>query len=348
MLRSWKRAILSISAFCVAWGIAAFAPMPYGLLDSQGWVCPRRTICAGDWLSIVLLAVSRTSAYFCYPLMMLVFLSKANNLRTLFMHSPLVLVVPLYDLHEMHTFCGRVVELLVIVHSVCHMVRWGLQGEFHFLWSNVTGRSGAIALLVTPLIAWPMSWAIFKKTEIEVSTNGSDGRGGFEKKLMPNPFCLSWEVRKALHYLSIAWGICIVLHAPKTHIGYLVGIPVFMYIADYIYGFFWRTYQIAQPTFTRIECATQLVFKHPPGFQSDGTGYVMICIPWLNVGRGLRHQWHPFSLFAHPTLADHSCVCIAVHAPSKFGEGDWTKALHRAITASTHRPVFIAGPFAAP
>eukprot|EP00984_Skeletonema_dohrnii_P018151 scaffold8410_cov77-Skeletonema_dohrnii-CCMP3373.AAC.1 len=81
-------------------------PPPYGLMmtsaevaevgvasgcedDMERCICPRETICATDTLSIILLALARCSAFFDYPLYMMLFLSKAHNLnnhlrRTLF------------------------------------------------------------------------------------------------------------------------------------------------------------------------------------------------------------------------------------------------------------------------
>ena len=79
-------------------------PPPYGLMmtstevaevgvapgcddDMQRCVCPRKTICATDKLSLILLALARCFAFFDYPLYMMLFLSKAHNLNN---HSPYV------------------------------------------------------------------------------------------------------------------------------------------------------------------------------------------------------------------------------------------------------------------
>ncbi len=61
-----------------------------------------------------------------------------------------------------------------------------------------------------------------------------------------------------------------------------------------------------------------------------------MCIPWV-----ARGEWHPFSLFPHPTKRGHSCVCMAL-------AGDWTRELHDAVRRPTRRPVWISGPFASP
>ena len=268
-------------------------------------------VCAEDWWSLALLGISRSSAYFCYPLMMMLFLSKANNLRTFLQRTPLSMFVPFYDLHHIHTVAGAIVGTDVMIHGTAHIIRWALQGNASFLWTTHTGRSGFIALIITPLITWPMLYPSIKKQ-------------------------LSWEWRKGLHYLSIVWGFCAMFHAPQMHIIYLMGIPVCVYLLDYLVGVFWRSYLVESSTFKRLECGTELSFEHPPGFTSDGTGYVMVCVPWIS-----KYQWHAFSLFAHPSKPNHSCVCMNVN-------GDWTKELHDSVHLPTTRPVWIAGPFASP
>jgi len=42
---------------------------------------------------------------------------------------------------------------------------------------------------------------------------------------------ISFEWRKLLHYLCIVWGVALMFHAPQR-IFWLVGIPVFVYVAD--------------------------------------------------------------------------------------------------------------------
>jgi len=279
--------------------------------DEEG--CPRVTICADNWWLQVLLAVSRLSAYFCYPLMMLLFISKANNLRTILYRTPISLFVPLYDLHQIHVFCGEVVNTSVLIHSFCHLLRWGLQRDMHLIWEHVTGITGTICLLLTPLIMWPMTWKYLKSK-------------------------MKWEIRKSLHYLSILWGIIILFHAHKMQIRYVMGAPLLLYFVDWTYGFFCRTFLVDKDvTFTRLECGVELTFKHPRGFNpEESTGYILVCIPWIN-----KWEWHPFSFFAHPTKPGHSCVCICKH-------GDWTTALHNKDKVPTTRPIFVAGPYVSP
>ena len=309
----WVYVLMGVSTACVVWiVIRTFAPKPVGSLNSDGWVCSRNTVCAEEWWALLLLAISRLAAYFCYPLMMLLFLSKTNNLRTLLIRTPISLFVPLYDFHQIHVFCGNIVGVGVLIHGICHMLRWGLQGRIDFIWKHATGITGAICFVLTPLIVWPMA-VIFLKSS------------------------LSWEIRKGLHYLAVMWGITIMFHAPKMQIIYLMGVPVILYLLDWIYGFFARTYFVDKAvSFTRLDCGVELTFKHPVGFKTCGAGYIMVCIPWTN-----KWEWHAFSLYAHPSEPNHSCICMSMH-------GDWTKALHDVVKVPTTRPVFVAGPYASP
>mmetsp|Transcript_27804 Transcript_27804/g.94895 ORF Transcript_27804/g.94895 Transcript_27804/m.94895 type:complete len:706 (+) Transcript_27804:156-2273(+) len=309
---AWLKVLMGCSLFCLVWiAVTTFSPKPVGLLEGGSKICPRETVCAENWYSIALLAVSRSTAYFNYPLMMILFLSKTNNLRTMLMRTPVSLFVPLYDLHEMHVFAGKLVCAAMSVHGVCHTIRWAINGDARLLYASQTGRSGVIALLCTPLIALPMWLPRLKKY-------------------------VSWEWRKGLHYLSVAWGVGILWHAPAMHIAWLMGVPVVAYLADWLYGSLGRTYLIERSRFERLENGVELSFAHPPGYRTDGTGYVMVCVPWVS-----PYQWHAFSVFPHPSEPETSCVCMCV-------TGGWTRALHEAVQRPTTRPVWVAGPYASP
>jgi hypothetical protein len=47
--------------------------------------------------------------------------------------------------------------------------------------------------------------------------------------------------------------------------------------------------------------------------------YVYLCLPWVS-----KSEWHAFSIVMHPTLPNHSCVCMA-------SLGDWTKSVHKKV-----------------
>ena len=242
---------------------------------------------------------------------MLLFLSKAHNLRGVLQRSYVSEFLPLDDMHRIHTFAGKVMGFEVFSHSFWHMLRWGLAGDIRLLWTHVTGITGLISLLVTPLIVWPMLFSTLRKK-------------------------IPFEWRKAAHYLSIVWGVAICFHAPKRYIGYIMGSAVGVYALDWLYGWCFQIHRAETVRFTRLGTAVELVWEHPKGFRSDGAGYVYICLPWIS-----KAEWHAFSLVKHPTLPNHSCVCMAA-------AGDWTKAVHVALAKPCARPAWIYGPFPSP
>lgn len=170
---SWRTFLLMCCFASLAWIlVTTFAPTPWGLLvfdapnstaASRATVCPRDTVCAEEWYTLLLLGVSRSSAYFTYPLMMLLYLSKTNHLRTVLQGTFLSLYFPFHNLHDLHTAAGRAVAVDVTVHAACHIARWASQGNVSMLWTRVTGMTGFISICATPLVALPMAWPRLKK-----------------------------------------------------------------------------------------------------------------------------------------------------------------------------------------
>lgn len=167
--------LLILSTCTFAWcAFQIIAPPPFGI--NTGWassasgaecigpdfepmpvcICPRETTCIKDIKSLVFLAFARLSAYFDYPLYVMLFLSKAHNLRGILHRTFLREFLPLDDLHSLHVFAGKVVAIEVFWHSFWHLLRWGLAGDLRLLWQHSTGISGLISLILTPLITWPM------------------------------------------------------------------------------------------------------------------------------------------------------------------------------------------------
>ena len=321
--------LLILSTCTFAWcAFQIIAPPPFGI--NTGWassasgaecigpdfepmpvcICPRETTCIKDVKSLVFLAFARLSAYFDYPLYVMLFLSKAHNLRGILHRTFLREFLPLDDLHSLHVFAGKVVAIEVFWHSFWHLLRWGLAGDLRLLWQHSTGISGLISLILTPLITWPM---LFTRLKVAID----------------------FTTRKALHYLSMVWVISICFHAPASWIRYIMGIAAGIYACDWLYGFA-KLYHATTLMFTRIGGAVEIVWEHPPDFNLDGGGYVYVCLPWIS-----RMEWHAFSLIPHPSKPNHSCVCMAA-------VGDWTKKVHSALARPSSRPGWIYGPFPSP
>ena len=79
-----------------------------------------------------------------------------------------------------------------------------------------------------------------------------------------------------MHYLALPYALALALHAPAAHVAWLVGIPVVVYAMDFAYGLLGRTFLVPTSRFTRMDAGVDLTFKHPKGFDSDGTGYVQV------------------------------------------------------------------------
>ena len=58
-----------------------------------------------------------------------------------------------------------------------------------------------------------------------------------------------------------------------------------------------------------------------------------INLPWIS-----KIEWHAFSLYKHPTLHNHSSVCVAK-------VGDWSKELHSKVSMQACRLGWVYGPF---
>jgi len=221
-------------------------------------ICPRETICATDTLSIILLALARCSAYFDYPLYMMMFLSKCHNINNICRRTVLREWIDFADIHKVHKIFGIVVGIETMFHSFFHMLRWGLNSDISLLWTTSTGITGTIAAIITPLICWPMVVPAIKER-------------------------LAFEVRKGLHFLAIVWAVGLLFHAP-SRIYYLIGIPALIYLVDYLFGYFVRNSLIENAYFERYgEKGVALHFQNPHNWEKmPKTSYVYIMCPWIS------------------------------------------------------------------
>ncbi len=277
-------------------------------------VCPRNTICATSTRDMVFLGLARGSAYFDYPFYMLMFLSKANNLRNYLQSTMLSIYISFHESHDLHRLGGTIIGYEVCWHTFWHALRWSLNGQLkNFLFGTQTGITGFICFLLTFAIVWPMKSEYIKEK-------------------------LCFETRKMLHMLSWLWGLCIIFHAPATHIAIIMGLCVSIYVADFIYGCFLRTFFIETSSFTRLEGAVEFSFIAPKSMNMTDfrAGYIYLCIPWIS-----PTQWHAFSVYKSDDNSNRICACIAKN-------GSWTKALHKAVAKPTMRPCWAYGPFISP
>ncbi len=142
------------------------AKMPWsnGCIGVETCICPRETICADDLLSMIFLTIARASAWFDYPLYMLLFLSKCANLNNFLQTTAARVWINFSDSHKVHSIFGCIVAIETTSHSFFHLLRWARRSnDIQLLWTTKTGITGLIAFSLTPLIALPMAVPYLKK-----------------------------------------------------------------------------------------------------------------------------------------------------------------------------------------
>ena len=181
----------------------------------------KRAVVAKDRASMIFLGISRISAFTLYPPMILIFMTKCKATINFLMKTPVSLFM-VDDQHELHAFCGRYIAIDVWIHTIFHCLRWGIQGNINLLWTNQTGLSGLIVVLACPLITFPM----FINT-IRLS--------------------MTYEVRKALHYLFYLFAIGMCFHNKTSAFpngGFnqvVMGFCIVYYTLDALYVMFFMT-----------------------------------------------------------------------------------------------------------
>eukprot|EP00581_Thalassiosira_minuscula_P014928 CAMPEP_0183730492 /NCGR_PEP_ID=MMETSP0737-20130205/32987_1 /TAXON_ID=385413 /ORGANISM="Thalassiosira miniscula, Strain CCMP1093" /LENGTH=858 /DNA_ID=CAMNT_0025963009 /DNA_START=206 /DNA_END=2782 /DNA_ORIENTATION=- len=291
--------------------VIATMPWSNGCKGLRSCICPRETICADDLGSMIFLTISRSTAWFNYPLYMLLFMSKAKNLNNFLQKTALRCWINFSDYHHVHSLFGIIVGIESTSHSFFHILRWARRNnDIQLLWTSSTGITGLTAIILCPFIVLPMTVPYLKRR-------------------------MSFEWRKGLHYFSIVWCAALMCHAPER-IFWLIGIPVFIYSADKMVEIFFRTHLVESAHFQRLGDTSCIIsFENPPGFGKQNSAYVYLMLPWIS-----KCQFHAFTVFPC-TKPNHSSICI-------HKCGDWTQKLMNAISTPAHKPAFIVGPFLSP
>jgi len=277
----------------------------------QTCICPRSTICADDLVGMIFLTIARASAWFDYPLYMLLFLSKANNLNQALQKTSLRVFINFSEYHNVHSLFGVIVALESTSHAFFHILRWARrQNDIQLLWTTQTGITGMIAYLFIPIIVLPMTLPFLKKR-------------------------MTFEWRKFLHYFSILWAVALMYHAPQR-IFWMIGAPLFIYVADKLVEGMLKTHLIESCHFQRLGDTSCLIeFENPAGFGKQNSAYIYLMLPWIS-----KFQYHAFTIFPS-SKPNHSSICI-------YNSGDWTGKLLKNITVPAHKPAFVVGPFLSP
>jgi hypothetical protein len=92
-----------------------------------------------------------------------------------------------------------------------------------------------------------------------------------------NPPLLIQALPSGLHYLSIAWGVALMYHAPNR-IFWLIGAPLFVYLVDKVVEIFSRTFLIESAAFERLgDSICVITFENPPSFGKQNSK-LSICV----------------------------------------------------------------------
>jgi len=277
-----------------------------------GFLCVRDTICTDNHTSLMLLVVSRLTAYAMYPCLIFVFMSKCRICERVLSESWLSLWTAFEAQHGLHIFAGHCIHALAWLHSIFHLARWAHDRRLDFLWGHQTGRTGLVAWVACALVAGPMGLAALRRR-------------------------VPFEVRKTLHWcLSLVFAAGVIWHAPATNLAYVMATVTIVYLLDWLLFQRLCTFKVKTSCFTRYETGVQLRFKNPPGMPLYEGGYVNLNVPFVS-----KFQWHPFSTFPDPQDSTWTCISIAA-------AGGWTRKLHAVTERETHRSVWVQGQFPSP
>jgi len=119
----------------------------------------------------------------------------------------------------------------------------------------------------------------------------------------------------------------------------VLGSCIVLYTLDAAYVFLFMTEKIETTRFYVLSSGVRIsmpVSKHFLNRASSRASFGYLNIPWIN-----DKQWHPFSLFQDPKDPCTQQMFL-------MKAGDWTRAVHAALSRDTTRPCWIQGPFPSP
>jgi ferric-chelate reductase len=275
-----------------------------------------RAVVSETSFQLFLTGLARFSAFFMYPPIVVTFWVKFRAIQGIIDRTPLMSYC-FSDTHRLHEYCGWIIFYASAIHTIAHLIRWGLQGNLYLLFHHFSGITGFIVVISTLAIVIPMTW--LKRW-------------------------IRFEVRKYVHYLFWVFCMAMTFHAPLwalPNAGFCAIIfPTIMilYFLDASYVKLFMTEKITTVKYETLSSGVQLTMPVSERFQkslnSGGYGYVMF--DWID-----RNQWHAFSFYQDPL--DKECRRIFIAKA-----GDWTNKVHSKMDRNTVRPVWLSGPFPSP
>lgn len=238
-------------------------------------VCPKATLCSEGWGEILLLMLSRFTAFAMYVSMFLTFLSKCHATMHFLSATYVAYLYPMEYLHTAHKSNGFAFCAFAALHTLGHLIRWGMRNEMHLLVQTAPGLSGLVAMLLMLLVVVPMATPAIKKR-------------------------VSFEFRFNLHWLLLPMAFALCWHSPRVLI--LTLIAVGLWALDYTYVLVFRTFRLDVVELTRLpDGGVQMLFHNPTGFEPHAGEFIKVKFPWLEQG---GDEWHPFSFYMREATAE--------------------------------------------
>lgn len=174
-----------------------------------------RPIVANNTFEWICLAIARATAFAMYPDIFIMFASKCRATLAFLSTTPVGMFL-FRDMHDVHAYCGRFVAYMIVIHTIFHLIRWGIAGNLNLLFKSAAGITGFIVVYFTPfIIAMMVSDTLRSK--------------------------IRFEIRKGLHYLFYIFAIALVWHVPTSalpwggYIKYVMLISIIWYTLDAMY-----------------------------------------------------------------------------------------------------------------
>jgi len=260
----------------ILWTEGALAPNDEGILT----LCPRSSICSEGAFQIVLISISRLTAFGTYTIMAHTFLTKMHCTIHALSVSFVGTMVPFSQLHHVHPLTGRWYAILAVVHTITHLIRWIVRSDMKLTGSQV-GVTGIIGVLSIVGTVWSMS-------------SGRFGAKAIKRMKFENRF----KIHLWLMTLLVA-ALC--FHTPRCRI--ITAIFGGMWFLDFLYGYVFKTYRLDLVEFSPLPSGSgvQMLWRNPRGFNANSGEYVKVQLPWLQTG---GDQWHPFSLYLQEATSE--------------------------------------------
>ncbi len=135
-----------------------------GALETTGGkpkLCPvnRPNICSEGVAQIIMIAIARLTAFASYVMVGFVFVSKMHSTIHFLSSTIFSQTAPIENMHHLHTTMGMIYGVLAFVHTIAHLVRWGMRGELVLLVKSRPGLSGVVGMLSMVVVIFSMTWA---------------------------------------------------------------------------------------------------------------------------------------------------------------------------------------------